>query len=59
MRLEFHKHINSDISRIMAYYDDVAGSALADEFYAELKVYFQKPQTRLNLISLAKTTSDA
>jgi len=42
MRLEFHKHINSDISRIMAYYEDVAGRALADEFYAELKVYFQK-----------------
>lgn len=42
MRLEFHKQIESDISRIMAYYEDVASSALADEFYAQLKVYFQK-----------------
>ena len=42
MRLEFHKQIHSDISRIMDYYEDVAGPQLADEFYAELKVYFQK-----------------
>ena len=26
----------------MDYYEDVAGPQLADEFYAELKVYFQK-----------------
>lgn len=42
MRLEFHKHVHSDISRIMAYYEHVSGSALADEFYDELKLYFQK-----------------
>ena len=42
MRLEFHKHVQSDISRIMGYYEDVSGAALADEFYAELKLYFQK-----------------
>ena len=42
MRLEFHKKIHSDISRIMDYYEDVAGPQLADEFYAELKVYFRK-----------------
>ena len=42
MRLEFHKKIHSDISRIMDYYEDVAGPQLADEFYAELKLYFQK-----------------
>lgn len=42
MRLEFHKQINSDISQIMDYYEDVAGPQLADEFYAELKLYFQK-----------------
>ena len=42
MRLEFHKEIQSDILRIMEYYEDVAGSQLANEFYAELKVYFQK-----------------
>ena len=26
----------------MIHYEDIAGSALADEFYNELKVYFQK-----------------
>ena len=42
MRLEFHKQVHSDISRIMDYYEGVAGPQLADEFYAELRLYFQK-----------------
>jgi toxin ParE1/3/4 len=42
MRLEFHKQVQSDISRVMAHYEGVAGPALADEFYTELKMYFQK-----------------
>jgi plasmid stabilization system protein ParE len=42
MRLEFHKLVASDISRIMDYYDDVAGPQLADEFYNELRSFFQK-----------------
>lgn len=42
MRLEFHKQVASDISRIMDYYENVAGPELADEFYAELQIYFQK-----------------
>ena len=42
MRLEFHRKIHSDISRIMDFYEDVAGPQLADEFYSELKVYFRK-----------------
>ncbi|HKY42076.1 MAG TPA: hypothetical protein VJM50_03220 [Pyrinomonadaceae bacterium] len=42
MRLEFHKQVHSDITRIMEYYEDVAGPQLADEFYAELKLFFQK-----------------
>lgn len=42
MRLEFHRQIASDISRIMDYYEDVAGVELADEFYSELRVFFQK-----------------
>ena len=28
MRLEFHKEVYSDISRIMSHYDDVAGCTL-------------------------------
>ena len=42
MRLEFHREITADISRIMNYYEDVAGQQLADEFYAELRTFFQK-----------------
>ena len=42
MRLDFHPQIASDISRIMEYYEDVAGPQLADEFYAELRAFFQK-----------------
>lgn len=42
MRLEFHKEIAADISRIMDYYEDVAGPQLADDFYAELRAFFQK-----------------
>jgi toxin ParE1/3/4 len=36
MRIEFHKLVASDISRIMDYYEDAAGPELADEFYEEL-----------------------
>jgi plasmid stabilization system protein ParE len=42
MRLEFHRQIASDVSRIMDYYENVAGPELADEFYAELQFFFQK-----------------
>lgn len=42
MRLEFHKLVASDISRIMGYYEDVAGPQLADDFYEELRAFFQK-----------------
>ena len=42
MRLEFHKQVAADISRIMDYYEDVAVPQLADEFYGELRSFFQK-----------------
>lgn len=42
MRLEFHSQVASDISRIMDYYEGVAGGQLADEFYGELQAFFQK-----------------
>jgi toxin ParE1/3/4 len=42
MRLEFHRQVASDISRIMDYYEAVAGPKLADEFYNELGSFFQK-----------------
>ena len=42
MRLEFHRLIASDISIIMKYYEEVGGPKLADEFYSELRQFFQK-----------------
>lgn len=42
MRLEFHRQVSSDISRIMEYYEDFAGQQLADGFYTELRSFFQK-----------------
>jgi plasmid stabilization system protein ParE len=42
MFLEFHRQVASDISRIMDYYEAVAGQPLADEFYGELRSFFQK-----------------
>jgi toxin ParE1/3/4 len=42
MRLEFHRQIASDISRIMDYFEEVSGQQLADEFYNELRTCFQR-----------------
>ncbi|HKB67217.1 MAG TPA: type II toxin-antitoxin system RelE/ParE family toxin [Pyrinomonadaceae bacterium] len=42
MRLEFHRQVSADISQIMDYYEGVAGPKLADEFYTELRFFFQK-----------------
>ncbi len=42
MRLEFHRLVASDVSRIMRYYEEVAGSQLADNFYEELRTSFLK-----------------
>lgn len=37
MRLEFHPLVASDVSRIIQYYEEVAGPQLANAFYAELR----------------------
>jgi len=37
MRLVLHPKVHSDISKIMAYYEEVATAELAREFYAELR----------------------
>jgi plasmid stabilization system protein ParE len=42
MRTEFHRLVASDISRIMDYYEEVAGPQLADDFYGEVRAFFQK-----------------
>jgi plasmid stabilization system protein ParE len=42
MRLAFHPKVSADISRIMGYYEEVAGPQLAQEFYSELRSFFLK-----------------
>ena len=42
MRLEFHQEVASDIARILDYYEDIGEPQLAEEFYAELKLFFHK-----------------
>ena len=53
MRLEFHRQITSDISRILDYYRDVAGPKLADEFYEELRTFFAKLPTLPQLMTFS------
>ena len=42
MRLEFHPLVSPDVSRIIQYYQEVAGPQLANEFYAELRICLEK-----------------
>ncbi len=42
MRLELHPLAHSDIARIVDYYKHVGGTDLADEFYSELRSFFDK-----------------
>lgn len=42
MRLEFHRQILTDVSRIMDYYENTAGLQLANEFHSELRAFFQR-----------------
>jgi hypothetical protein len=59
MRLEFHRLIASDISNIMTYDEDVGGSKLADEFYSELRQFFQNAANTPKLTAFASATSGA
>ena len=42
MRLERHPLAHSDISRIVDYYKRAGGTDLADDFYSELRSFFDK-----------------
>jgi plasmid stabilization system protein ParE len=46
MRLVLHPKIYSDIDTIMAYYQEVATTTLANEFYAELRHFMIEAATR-------------
>ena len=52
MRLEFHRLIASDISTIMTYYEDVGGPKLAEEFYSELRQFFQNAANKPEAYSI-------
>jgi plasmid stabilization system protein ParE len=46
MALTLHPKVYSDIDKIMEYYEKVAAPELADEFYAELRLFIQKAMER-------------
>ena len=46
MRLVVHPKVYSDIDSIMAYYEAVATTELANEFYAELRHFMIEAATR-------------
>jgi plasmid stabilization system protein ParE len=46
MRLVLHPKVHSDIDRIMAYYEEVATQALANEFYTELRHFILQATAR-------------
>lgn len=46
MRLVLHRNVYTDIDKVMAHYERVAGPQLADEFYAELRHFFVEAATR-------------
>ena len=52
MRLVLHPKISSDIDKIMAYYETVGTSELADEFYAELRHFMEEAAARPDLYAI-------
>ena len=46
MRLVIHPKVSSDISKIMEFYEQVATSELADEFYRELRHFIREAAER-------------
>jgi len=52
MRVILHPKIHSDVEAIMAYYEQVAGPQLADDFYAELRRFMGEAATRPESFSI-------
>ena len=46
MRLVLHPKVYSDIDAIMAYYEEVAATELANEFYAKLRHFLTEAARR-------------
>jgi plasmid stabilization system protein ParE len=51
--------IASDILAIMTYYEDVGGPKLAEEFYSELRQFFQNAANNPKLTAFASGISGA
>ncbi|MEO8353998.1 MAG: type II toxin-antitoxin system RelE/ParE family toxin [Chthoniobacteraceae bacterium] len=52
MRLILHPAVRTDIARIMEYYDRIATTELADEFYQELRHFMQAAAERPEAFSI-------
>ena len=52
MQLVVHPKVYSDIDKIMEYYERIATSELADEFYAELRHYMSEAAKRPETFSI-------
>ena len=59
MRLEFHRLIASDISTVMTYYEGVGGPKLAEEFYSELRQFFQNAANNPESLQHSRAGSQA
>ena len=46
MRLVLHPKVHSDVLAVMEYYEGVAGPALADDFYGELRRFMVEASAR-------------
>lgn len=54
MRLVLHPKVYSDIDRIMDYYERVATSELANDFYAELRSFMAEAAVQPEYFSIRK-----
>lgn len=52
MRLVLHPKVYSDIDEIMGYYERIATTELADDFYAELRHYMKQAAERPESFSI-------
>lgn len=52
MRLVLHPKVSSDVQAIMEYYERVAGSELADDFYSELRRFMLEAAGRPESFSI-------
>ena len=54
MRLVLHPKVYSDIDQIMAYYEQIATTELANDFYAELRHFMMAAAARPNSFAIRK-----